>query len=142
MFKHYYDLLYNIIIDGGHNPDGASALVTSLLELYGKEEKFTVIYGAFQDKDASGCLDKLSEVASSFVFTPITPQGRPSRSFEELTSLLANKNIPTFKANNLSCALEIAQQQKTKILIAGSLYLAGEALEMLNLKNSCLDLTI
>ena len=131
----------NIIIDGGHNPDGAKALVTSLLELYGSKEKFTVIYGAFQDKDSSGCLEELSKIAQSFVFTQITPQGRPSRAYEELTSLLSNDNIKTFSSNNLSEALKLAGKLDNKILIAGSLYLAGEALEILNLKQSCLDLT-
>jgi dihydrofolate synthase/folylpolyglutamate synthase len=132
----------NIIIDGGHNPDGACALVTSLLELYGANEKFTVIYGAFQDKDSSGCLEQLAKVAQCFVFTSINPMGRPSRSFEELTSLLPNNNIATFSSNNLKEAINIASEKNNKILIAGSLYLAGEALEMLNLKQSCLDLTI
>jgi len=116
-----------LFIDGGHNPDGITALHEGLKEAF-PGEKFTVIYGAFQDKEVVPSLKLLAEVAGEFIFTPLAVHGRPCRSGEELSHLAAPFGVPCRSAESGTQAVELARQSSRRIVAAGSLYLVGELL--------------
>ncbi len=129
-----------LIVDGGHNPDGIAALVEAVAEVY-PGEKFTVVYGAFRDKDYQTCLRRLAGVASQFIFTPIAAEGRPSLSAAELSRIAAPLGVPCRGAD---CAVEAVNLALAgtpgQVLAAGSLYLAGEILQAFAPPEAVLDL--
>ena len=128
-----------VIVDGGHNPDGAHALV-SALEEFCRGTEFTVIFAAFADKSVAETLQLLSEkYASEFIFTVPAPWGRAAHKFETLRELVP-ENIPCSWCDSASEALASALEKDRRILICGSLYLTGSALQILRGAESACDL--
>ena len=129
---------HNVIIDGGHNPDGVGALTTSLAERFPKE-KFTVVYGGFEDKAAAECLKLWAPLAEKMIFTPLPAEKRTSFPPEKLEEMLFEiaPEIPSCGASGGIDALKKAQASaKGKIVVSGSLFLAGEILEYLGGKEA------
>jgi len=109
-----------IVVDGAHNPHAAQTLVQTWLEQFGNE-KATVIFGALDDKDYAEMLKRLAPIAGSFFFVPVgSPRSADPRTFAALTE------IPSKVFSSLQDALEAGRCGR--ILITGSLFLAGEAL--------------
>ncbi len=116
------------ILDGAHNPDGAGALVEALAEIL-PGEKFTVIMANFADKDTAGVLRELNKVAAGFVFVPLLVDGRGGLPPEELAAMLRGMaDTPAHTAGSLREALELPAEHRH--LIAGSLFMAGDALAL------------
>ncbi len=113
------------VVDGAHNPHAACSLVSTWQEAYGPA-KTTVIFGSLQDKDYAEMLSILSSISESFLFVPIAnPRGADPSIFPALTS------IPSTVCANLAQAL--ARPAATcPALITGSLFLAGDALHLLD----------
>ena len=127
-----------IIVDGGHNPDGAAALVKGLEE-FCPQEKFTIIFAAFEDKCVDETVKMLNGFACEYIFTRPTDWGRAAHSFDELKRLVP-EDIPCRWSDNADSALALALAGKHRVLVCGSLYLAGRVLELVNGKNSACDL--
>jgi len=121
-FQHISERL---IVDGGHNPDGVTALTEAVTERYGNE-KFTVVYAAFGDKDAAECLPQLSRVAYRFIFTNVDVSGRKVFSPEELSGMV--RGVPAVGVPDPVTAVEAALTFPQRVIVSGSLYLAGEVL--------------
>lgn len=113
-----------ILVDGAHNPHAAACLVEAWREEFGNERP-TIIFGAMSDKDHASMLDTLSQIAGEFYFTPVN-----SPRSADPAALAAKVNGRIFPS--LTDALEAAEKRPARILITGSLFLAGEALEFLN----------
>ena len=117
-----------LFVDGGHNPDGIRALAASLKELL-PGEKFTVVFGAFKDKDVSGSLPLYRDIASGFIMIPNFEEGRKCHTPEEL---IAMANAFGFEARSAASgkeAVDLALTRSDRVLVSGSLFLAGEVLE-------------
>lgn len=119
-----------IILDGGHNPDGIGALVSAVKELY-PDEKFTVVYTAFADKDAPPCVELLSQVADNFIFTGLNTDGRATFDTGLLAQCADRSGIPHTSQADPAKAVDMALQGNLRVIISGSLYLAGFMLEHL-----------
>ncbi|MFA6715189.1 MAG: folylpolyglutamate synthase/dihydrofolate synthase family protein [Victivallales bacterium] len=120
----------DIIIDGAHNPNGVETLRESLREFI-RDKKITVIFGGFKDKNSFECLQILEPLAEYFVFLPPASEFRPSWSGTELTEMLRNfSGIKAFTAKNPAEALKLTENDPVR-LVCGSLYLAGEFLNLL-----------
>ena len=131
-----------LIIDGGHNPDGLAALQEALKEIL-PEEKFTIVFAAFKDKEVSESLALLAPLASEFIFVPIREMDRPCWSAEELSAMLKEQNIdiPARGMENASVAVSTTlHNTRQKVLAAGSLFLAGEVLDTFAAPRNILDL--
>lgn len=116
------------LIDGAHNPESSEVLASFIKERF-PGGKFTVIFGNFADKDTLAVLKFLEPVASSFIFVPIKGE-RKSRQPSELLQMLSSfSKLDACAAESLEEALSISKGKR--ILISGSLYLAGEALKLL-----------
>jgi dihydrofolate synthase/folylpolyglutamate synthase len=117
-----------VVIDGAHNPAGARALTSYL------ERRFPaglpVVFGAMRDKALAEMIAPLSRVARPFVFTQAA--GSRAASPEELTAAARAAGVERFDSEpRLADALGRAWTHGPDIAIAGSLYLAGEALHQL-----------
>lgn len=67
-----------IVVDGGHNPQGARALVDSLVDVF-PDRKAVFIVGVLEDKDYPTMLETVLPFASSFVcVTPDNPRALPA----------------------------------------------------------------
>ena len=129
-----------MILDGGHNPDGTAALAEALNELY-PGEKFTTVYAAFADKNASECVRNLSAFTEHFIFTSPGSWNRKSFAPDELIGFAAQYGIPAHgNPAPLEAAAEALKISDRRVMISGSLYLAGEILQEYMPLESTLDI--
>ena len=129
-----------VFVDGGHNPDGIRALTESLRELL-PNEKFTVVYGAFKDKDASGCLPLYRDIAEEFIMIPNAEAGRECHSPEDLAASARALGFAARTAASGNEAVELAlASSPRRVLVSGSLFLAGEILSARGKLDHALDL--
>lgn len=113
-----------LVLDGAHNLHSARALVETWREVF-QDERPTVVFGALQEKEYAGMLKVLAEIASDFVFVPV--QNERSATMESFRGFgLAPFTI----AENVSAGLDLALSRSRPVLVTGSLYLAGEVLEL------------
>jgi dihydrofolate synthase/folylpolyglutamate synthase len=120
-----------IVLDGAHNPAGAEALRVAI-EAEFPRAKPTLIFGVFRDKDSASMCHSLAARAGRLILTPV----HSDRS-EDPTKLLpacreVNPHAPIEICRSLGEALERAGDDPF-VVIAGSLYLIGEAMELLHL---------
>lgn len=113
-----------LVLDGAHNLHSASALVETWREVF-QAERATVVFGALQDKEYAGMLKVLAGIASDFVFVPV----RNERS-ATMESFRGFDFAPSTIAENVSAGLALALSGSRPVLVTGSLYLAGEVLEL------------
>jgi dihydrofolate synthase/folylpolyglutamate synthase len=113
-----------VLIDGAHNPSGAKALAAYLNEVYGRPLPFVV--GVMSDKRVDDILAALAPAASHFICTSVA--ATRSATPEDL-AVRAPRVAPRVKAEavpNPMDALARAAQWGAPVVVAGSLYLAGE----------------
>ena len=118
-----------ILLDGGHNPDGTAALAEALGELC-PGEKFTTVYAAFADKNGRECVKNLADFTGHFIFTSPGSCSRKSFSGTELEDFASQYNISAEAESDPVAAVEKALAvSERRVVISGSLYLAGEILQ-------------
>lgn len=126
----YLELLpdtYELWLDGGHNPAAAEKIVKSL-------KPDIIIIGMLNTKDAKEFIKHFSGKVKALCAVPIEGE-ELSYKPEELAKISANLGINSFFAENIEDALTnivINFSGNLKILICGSLYLAGNFLEKNN----------
>lgn len=113
------------VLDGAHNPHGSAQLVITWREVFG-DEKALVIFGALRDKDYSEMLAALAPIAEAFWFVPLE-----SARGEEPGRLAEKCEFPHRVSTSFAAAMEEAREQPLRVLVTGSLFLVGEALEIL-----------
>lgn len=123
--------LGGVLLDGAHNPQGASALSLSLVTLY-PGRKVELIFGVLADKDHAGMLAALGPaVRRLHVIPPRSPRARDPGAVKALAdSLGLSADVHPGLSEALSCA-RAAARDGALICIAGSLYLMGEARSLL-----------
>ncbi len=125
------------IVDVAHNPDGARALIHALNELGGKKIPVGFVTGFLADKDVSGCIRALAPRASHFWAVGI--HNHRAMPAPQLAELIASTGRPVVVADlgeALDAARAWAKANGGLVCIAGSLYLAGEVLEILERSGS------
>ena len=114
-----------IIVDGAHNEHSAEALLSTWHEVFGSQ-KAAIVFGTLRDKEYSVMLRILEKVAGEFLFVPV----RSERS-EDPGVLKDQTQSPSREFPDLPSAIKAAMDTTLPVLITGSLFLAGEALEKL-----------
>ncbi|PZO91190.1 MAG: bifunctional folylpolyglutamate synthase/dihydrofolate synthase [Sphingomonas sanxanigenens] len=109
-----------LLLDGGHNPAAAEAIA---LALAGK--RIGVAMGMLANKDLAGFLKPLAPLIAHLVALPI--QGHDHHAPEEIAAVARSLGIDAGVAPDLPAAL--SRLADPTVMIAGSLYLAGVALE-------------
>ncbi len=120
-------------LDGGHNPDGGHAIAAALGDIEERVSRpLVVIAGMLSTKDCGGFLRNFSEIARLLFAVPIPHQVK-SMSAGDLRDAAMHVGIPARDAPSVEAALEdiakLALDPAPRILITGSLYLAGEVLK-------------
>ena len=113
-----------IIIDGAHNPHAAHALVETWEKEFGSQ-KATLVFGAVEEKDVRLVLDILCQIAEVIHICPINSPR--TLSADGMIAALP-KNAPQHHSHsNLKSCLDSLSNHDKPILVAGSLFLIGEA---------------
>jgi dihydrofolate synthase / folylpolyglutamate synthase len=118
-----------LLIDGAHNPAAVSAIVPAVREVVG-DRTLVALVGVMADKDVAGILDALRPLAPIPVFTQAgTPRaaraidlarvwGRGARAISSLPDALT--------------AARLLAGEEGVVLVCGSIYLAGDVLQLLD----------
>ncbi len=113
-----------MILDGAHNPHAAEVLARTWEEEF-PGEKAALIFSAVSSKDIAGILRDLAPLAAEIFLCPVdTPRATP---VEEIAAALPPESPPHRVFPDFRGALEAAEMAGHPILIAGSLFLVGEA---------------
>jgi dihydrofolate synthase/folylpolyglutamate synthase len=118
-----------IILDGAHNPAGAETLVMTLREQF-LPVKPVLIVGMLKDKNVQEMSNILSVLAEEILLVPVSSNRSATPEEIEAACLKANPLIKTARCGSLGEALERTSQHSF-VVVTGSLYLVGEALEIL-----------
>jgi dihydrofolate synthase/folylpolyglutamate synthase len=114
----------DVIVDGAHNPAGARALAAFVAETF--DHRLPIVLGAMRDKDLAGIITALAPAASCFVMTAAAT-GRAARPDDlvDVAARVAPGVHAVTRARPLD-AVKTAAGFGAPVLVAGSLYLAGE----------------
>ena len=119
-------------LDGGHNPDGGRTIAAALADLEERVSRpLVLVVGMLRSKDCEGFLANFSGLARRLIAVPV-PGAEAGLSAEEVAACARGIGLSATSRDNLSEALEAARkldlEPPPRILITGSLYLAGEVL--------------
>ncbi|TGD94746.1 bifunctional folylpolyglutamate synthase/dihydrofolate synthase [Methylobacterium nonmethylotrophicum] len=119
-------------LDGGHNIDGGRILAAAMADLQERgDAPLVLVSGLLGTKDAEGFLANFVGLARFLVAVPLAGQmaGRPA---EEVAGIAGRVGLNAASAPSLEAALvslrDRAWERPPRVLICGSLYLAGAAL--------------
>lgn len=120
-------------LDGGHNPDGGHAVAAAIGDLEERVPRpLIVIVGMLQTKDCEGFLRNFAGLAR-LMFTVPVPHQESSMTAADLRDTAMRIGIPAQQAESVEAALAAAAKlglsPAPRILMTGSLYLAGEILK-------------
>ncbi|MGB3455364.1 MAG: folylpolyglutamate synthase/dihydrofolate synthase family protein [Litorimonas sp.] len=130
-----------IWLDGGHNPHAARALSTHMARLESRSAKpLVLVMGILANKNAGAFLDYFEGLAAGLVAVDIDDHA--SLSPDVLSELAGARGLATVVGNNLTDAVQKAVNMgealsrqtveepiiPPRVLICGSLYLAGQVL--------------
>jgi dihydrofolate synthase / folylpolyglutamate synthase len=119
-------------LDGGHNPDGGRAVAAALADLEERVSRpLVLIVGMLASKDCAGFLSNFTGLARRMIAVPV-PGAEKGMSAEAVADAARAIGLPATSRDNLIEALDAARKldldPPPRILITGSLYLAGEVL--------------
>ncbi len=119
-----------VVLDGAHNPAAAEMLAATLDRHFPGRPR-TLILGILRDKDRENICRALAPRASQ-VLTVRVPSERTTSPAElaEICRQVA-PSVPVRNANTVAAALEECSEFDGVVLVAGSLYLVGETLAMM-----------
>ena len=119
-------------LDGGHNPDGGRAIAATLADLEERVSRpLILVVGMLASKDCEGFLKNFAGLARRLIAVPVpgAEKGMPSEAVADIARAIG---ISATSRDNLAEALDAARKldldPPPRILITGSLYLAGDVL--------------
>ena len=115
-----------IIVDGAHNVDGIKNLMKNLKKIF-PDKKFSFLVGILKDKDYKNMVKILEKYTENIIFTK--PNSERAIEPEILKEIVNNKkNVRIIEEPKK--AYEFIKKTEENWLIFGSLYLAGEILQI------------
>ena len=119
-------------LDGGHNADGGRAVAAALGDFEERVPRpLVLVVGMLTTKDGAGFLRNFAGLARRVIAVPIPEQDK-SVPADVLADAARSVGIPAESRDTIEAALEavgrLDLQPAPRILITGSLYLAGEVL--------------
>ena len=121
-----------IWLDGGHNPDGGRAIAAALADLEERVSRpLVMIAGMLASKDCEGFLRNFAGLARKLIAVPV-PGSEKSVPAEALAETARTIGLSATSRDNVAEALEAVRKldldPPPRVLITGSLYLAGDVL--------------
>jgi dihydrofolate synthase/folylpolyglutamate synthase len=119
-------------LDGGHNPDGGRAVAAALADLEERVSRpLVLIVGMLTTKDCAGFLRNFTGLARRMIAVPV-PDADKGMTAEALADAARSIGLSATSRDNLAEAFDAARKldldPPPRILITGSLYLAGAVL--------------
>ena len=124
--------LSELWLDGGHNPSAGQAIATAFAELHDQRQKpLVLIMGMLNTKDAAAYLRPFRGLAQK-VITIAIPGEANAFTAEELARVARSEGLLAEPAPSIETAVMKASegQDGVRLLICGSLYLAGHVLAL------------
>jgi dihydrofolate synthase/folylpolyglutamate synthase len=120
-------------LDGGHNADGGRAIANALADLEERVSRpLVLVIGMLSTKDCGSFLKNFAGLARRIVAVPI-PHQEKCLPADAIAELARGVGIPAQCADDVAAALiaigRFDLDPPPRILITGSLYLAGEVLK-------------
>ncbi|MBL8587810.1 MAG: bifunctional folylpolyglutamate synthase/dihydrofolate synthase [Methylobacteriaceae bacterium] len=120
-------------LDGGHNADGGKALAQAMADLEERAPRpLVLICGMLTTKDSSAFLAAFRGLAQELIAVPVG-EGHAGRAPEEIARRADAAGVPAAASPSIEAALRFLAARRwptpPRLLICGSLYLAGEALK-------------
>ena len=126
-----------VIIDGGHNPQGALSLGETMNEMLGgslKGKPVRLLMGVMADKDVSGILDAYKacgiNVKSAVTVMPDNPRSEPADVLAQKINYVYNISDDLTACSDACEGAKLAYQKSVSdgyiLLATGSLYLTGQ----------------
>lgn len=118
-----------VVVDSCHNPESGAALAEAIRCHIGR--KVTLVYGSLRGKLVGPTVRPLAPwVGRAVLVAPSSPRAMP---LPRLKSTFTRLGIPHDSAPDAASALSLARRiaDKGPVVVAGSFYLAGEALAAL-----------
>jgi len=113
-----------VLIDGAHNPAAAKVLASYILEVFARP--LPIVIGAMRDKNIAEMVQALAPCAAAFICTsPDSPRAATAADIAALVTAHAPQ-VPAMLASQPLEAVAIARTIGSPVVVAGSLYLAGE----------------
>ncbi len=121
-------------LDGGHNADGGRAIANALADLEERVSRpLVLVVGMLSTKDCSAFLKNFSGLARRLVAVPI-PRQEKTLSAAAVAAAAQSVGIPAQEGADIASALAaiagFGLGPPPRVLITGSLYLAGEVLAL------------
>lgn len=117
-----------VVLDGAHNPHAARVLAETWRTEF-PDQKAALVFSAVSSKDISGILEFIAPLASEIFICPVdTPRATP---VEEIAAALPQETPPHHLFPDFPSAFAAARKKEEPVLIAGSLFLVGEARALL-----------
>ena len=118
------------LLDGAHNPDGARALAQALAAHFPKA-RVHLVFGVLGDKDVHGIAQALLPLAHRvYLASPANERALPIGALVALASILGVAGEPHRSVADAVAAAQkdaLASGADALVLVAGSLYVVGEA---------------
>lgn len=126
-----------IIIDGGHNPQGAQSLGETMNEMLGgslRGKPVRLLMGVMADKDVSGILEAYKacglNIRSAVTVMPDNPRSEPADVLAQKINYVYNISDDLTACQNACEGTKLAYEKTVKdgyvLLATGSLYLTGQ----------------
>ena len=121
-------------IDGGHNPDGGRAVAAALADLEERVSRpLVMVSGMLATKDSTGFLRNFVGLARELIAVNVAGADKPLPA-DQLADEARAIGLPATTSNSVEQALANVGARglsiPPRVLIGGSLYLAGEALRL------------
>jgi dihydrofolate synthase/folylpolyglutamate synthase len=118
-------------LDGGHNPSAGQAIAAAFAELHQRQKPLVLILGMLNTKDAAAYLRPFKGLAQQ-VITIAIPGEANAFTAEELARAARGEGLVAAPAPSIETAVRMASegQAGARLLICGSLYLAGNVLAL------------
>jgi dihydrofolate synthase/folylpolyglutamate synthase len=112
-------------LDGGHNAAGGAALARQATSW--RDKRLNLVFGMLKSHDAAGFLAALApDVARVEAIT--IPGEENARPAEEIAAIARELGLAARPATGIAAAVAAAAEPGARVLICGSLYLAGRVL--------------
>jgi dihydrofolate synthase/folylpolyglutamate synthase len=120
-------------LDGGHNPDGGRIIAAALADLEERVPRpLVLIVGMLTTKDNAGFLRNFAGLARKLIAVPV-PDQEKGIAAEDLSAIAREAGLSATSRDDVMSALDAVGKLELdpapRILITGSLYLAGEVLK-------------
>jgi dihydrofolate synthase / folylpolyglutamate synthase len=119
-----------VIVDGAHNPHGASACADVFREDFDPAGKRILVVGFLTSQDPNAMLEALRADDTDLIIacTPPTPRGRSAHDTAAAARALGCDNVIVADSVSKACDRALANADSDDaILVTGSLYVVGEA---------------